>query len=78
MLTIHYFGEIAEKTGLESEKLNFRNLKCSVLMHQLQEKYNLNKGDFQVAVNHNLIDLSIDREIYESDEIALLSAFAGG
>ncbi len=78
MLTIHYFGEIAEKTGLTSEKLHSQGQHISTVLAELQKKYALENGEFQVAVNHELIDLSQDLELTETDEIALLSAFAGG
>lgn len=78
MLTIHYFGEIAEKTGLTSEKLHTQGQQISTVLAKLQKKYALENGEFQVAVNHELIDPSQDREVTETDEIALLSAFAGG
>lgn len=78
MLTIHYFGEIAEKTGLTSEKLHSQGQQISTVLAKLQKKYALENGEFQVAVNHEFIDPSQDREVTETDEIALLSAFAGG
>jgi molybdopterin converting factor small subunit len=78
MLTIHYFGEIADKTGLKSEKLESRGQQISLVLAELQEKYALQNGEFQVAVNHQLIDVSQDQKVSETDEIALLSAFAGG
>ncbi|HEA30890.1 MAG TPA: MoaD/ThiS family protein [Leeuwenhoekiella sp.] len=78
MLTIHYFGEIADKTGRTSEKLQPQGKQVSALLEALQEKYALQHDEFQVAVNHQLIDLSADMEVEETDEIALLSAFAGG
>lgn len=78
MFTIHYFGEIADKTGLTSEKLHSQGRQISTVLAELQEKYALQNGEFQVALNHELIDLSQDLKVTETDEIALLSAFAGG
>jgi len=78
MLTVYYFGEIADKTGLTSEKMDPQEQQISVILQALKEKYALQNGEFQVAVNHELIDLSQDLKVTETDEIALLSAFAGG
>ncbi|WP_031428840.1 MoaD/ThiS family protein [Flavimarina sp. Hel_I_48] len=78
MQKVHYYGEIADKTGCESEQLTLPNTTLFNLLLELQKKYNLEQGDFQVALNHNLIDPTQELKIEETDEIAILSAFAGG
>ncbi|MGB3775868.1 MAG: MoaD/ThiS family protein [Leeuwenhoekiella sp.] len=78
MPTIKYFGEIAEKTGVSSENFNVEEHSIAAIVDKLQKKYDFKEGEFKIAVNHTLVEQHSAIEIQESDEIALLSAFAGG
>lgn len=78
MLKVQYFGEIAEKTGKNSEKVALDAQNVTALVANLKEKYNFRDGDFQLAVNHELVNAHGALELSEEDEVALLSAFAGG
>ncbi len=74
---IKYFGEIADKTNKTSEEIeNISNF--SLLIDFLQQKYGLELEDYQIAVNHELTDLENEEIFADADEIAILSAFAGG
>ena len=75
-ITIKYFGQIAELTGIEGESLEFDGSLVSELLETLNVKYNeLKNIDFQVAQNQELV--SIETELTGGD-IALLPPFAGG
>ena len=74
---IKYFGEIADKTSKTSEEIeNISNL--NLLIDFLQQEYGLELADYQIAVNHELTDFDTEENFSDADEIAILSAFAGG
>lgn len=76
MITIKYFGLLAEVTGCNSEEINFSGTTVSDLKEVLFQKYKtLRNKDFQVAQNNELI---IDKTEVNASEIALLPPFAGG
>jgi len=76
LITLKYFGQIAEVTQKEEEQLNVTVASISELLELLHSKYNgLKNKDFKVAQNQELV--SIDTKI-TGDEIALLPPFAGG
>ncbi|SFH81608.1 MoaD/ThiS family protein [Halpernia frigidisoli] len=76
-MEISYFGEIAEKTNKTSENLQEIS-DVNSLITFLKITYHLNESDFQIAVNHSIIEISEEKNLEEIDEIAVLSAFAGG
>ncbi len=76
MITIRYFGLLAEVTGCTSEKINFSGTTISDVKEVLFQKHKtLKNKDFQVAQNN---ELKTDKTKITSTEIALLPPFAGG
>lgn len=76
-MEISYFGEIAEKTNKTSENLIEISSVNSLIIF-LKDNYQLNETDYHIAVNHSITESSVDKNLNETDEIAVLSAFAGG
>ncbi|MCD2257738.1 MoaD/ThiS family protein [Psychroserpens luteolus] len=76
ILTIKYFGMLAEVTECAEETITFSESTVSELLKMLLAKYPaLEKKEFQVAQNQTLV--SEDAQILNS-EIVLLPPFAGG
>lgn len=76
-MKILYFGEIADKTNKTEELLNeIKSL--SSLINYLEKNYQLEKANYQIAVNQDLVDENSNENLKATDEIAILSAFAGG
>lgn len=76
LITIKYFGQIAEVTQKEEEQLKVSKGSVSGLLNTLNTKYSdLKNKDFQIAQNQELVDL--DTELTGA-EIALLPPFSGG
>ncbi|MBU2952065.1 MoaD/ThiS family protein [Tamlana agarivorans] len=76
LLTIKYFGQIAEVTQKEEETLECSAKNISELLALLYSKYEgLKIKDFQVAQNQELVSESTE---ITGAEIALLPPFAGG
>ncbi|WP_298754745.1 MoaD/ThiS family protein [uncultured Psychroserpens sp.] len=76
ILTIKYFGMLAEITECTKETITFSEDTVSELLKMLIAKYPaLEKKEFQVAQNQTLV--SEDTQILNS-EIVLLPPFAGG
>ncbi|MDO5969087.1 MoaD/ThiS family protein [Flavivirga aquimarina] len=76
LITIKYFGQIAEVTQREEESLEFSGSLISELIEYIYSKYGiLKKKDFQIAQNQELV--SLETKI-SGKEIALLPPFAGG
>jgi len=78
MITVKYFGEIAEAINCNEEKISTKTDKLSELLEQLSDKYNLERFPMIIALNQNLIELSTDITIKNNDELAILPPFAGG
>ncbi len=78
MITVKYFGEIAEAINCNEEQISTKSDKLSVLIEQLNNKYNLERFPMIIALNQNLIELSNDITIKNNDELAILPPFAGG
>ncbi|WP_159022860.1 MoaD/ThiS family protein [Formosa sp. L2A11] len=78
MITIKYFGMLAEHTQCSEEQLEFKPLTLSELVQDLKVKYQLNPASFHVALNHKLVQDCEDITLQLQDEIALLPPFAGG
>ncbi|MGS0747636.1 MoaD/ThiS family protein [Halpernia sp. GG3] len=76
-MKITYFGEIADKTCKSSENLEEITSINSLIIF-LKDNYELNESDFHIAINHSIIESSAEKNLDETDEIAILSAFAGG
>lgn len=78
MITVNYFGNIAEATQSDSETLDLKSMSLEELLNMLDSKYDIRKFQFQVAVNRKIIPKQQDLTISDSDEVALLPPFAGG
>ena len=78
MITVNYFGNIAEATQTDSETLDQKSMRLEELLNLLDSKYDIRKFQFQVAVNRKIIPKQRDLTISDSDEVALLPPFAGG
>lgn len=78
MITVNYFGNIAEVAQSNSETLDQKSMNLAELLDLLEEKYAIGQFPFQVAVNRKIVSKQQDLEILDSDEVALLPPFAGG
>lgn len=78
MLRLRYFGEIADKIGKTEEEIMLKETSVAALMAFIEKRYSLQENDFQIAVNRELVNSKDAILLHEKDEIALLSAFAGG
>ena len=56
MITVNYFGNIAEAAQSDSETLDLKSMSLEELLDLLDSKYDLRKFQFQVAVNRKIID----------------------
>lgn len=76
LITVKYFGQIADVTQKEEEELKISEGLVSELINTLNSKYSdLKNKDFQIAQNQELVGL--DTELTGA-EIALLPPFSGG
>ena len=78
MITVKYFGAIAEQTKRNEEEFSFSKNSLSVLLSDLTLKYALNELSFSVAVNQKMVQNPADFNLKSNDVIALLPPFAGG
>ena len=77
-VNIKYFGVIAEKTNLESEKTPFDFNQLSKIVKSIKDKYDLHQLSFQISLNLNLVNSEDSIIVHDGDEIAFLPPFAGG
>lgn len=76
LITIKYFGQIAEVAQKEEEQIEIEAHLISELLELLYSKYDrLKSKDFQVAQNQELVT---NKTEITGAEIALLPPFAGG
>lgn len=76
-LNVKYFGMIAEWAGTSEQFIEFSKSTVRDLKTQLETEHPKLKGiSYQVAVDQKIA--SIDLELNENNEIALLPPFAGG
>ncbi|WP_100614766.1 MoaD/ThiS family protein [Confluentibacter citreus] len=76
IITIKYFGLIAEVTNQSEESIDFSGRLISDLLNTLYAKYpDLKNKDFQVAQNQELVSESTE---ITGQELALLPPFSGG
>jgi molybdopterin synthase sulfur carrier subunit len=78
MITVKYFGAIAEQTKSNEEEFSFSNMPLSELISALEQKYQLSTLSFTVAVNQKIVQNPVDYSLKTNDIIALLPPFAGG
>lgn len=78
ILSVQYFGMIAEKIACESEKITVeKSIRLSDLKIDLIKKYPvLQNQNYQIAVNQELEN--DDFKIESDSDVALLPPFAGG
>lgn len=77
MLSVRYFGMIAEAIGKSEEQLEITEKSVLELDAFLKNKYaKLEFINYKFAVNQSLVDGN--KLLKENDEIALLPPFAGG
>ena len=77
MLSVKYFGEIEERVGTSEERLPQQVKTLSHLLAYLKSEHHIQEQWIKVAVNHELVTDS-STVLKETDEIAILSPFAGG
>ena len=77
-MKVNYFGEIADITGKTSDDVVLNNASVSALLAYLASTYNLLSDDIHIAVNHQLVSKEKEIQLTDTDEIAVLSPFAGG
>jgi molybdopterin synthase sulfur carrier subunit len=78
MITVKYFGAIAEKTKSQGEEFSFSNMLLTDLLLALEQKYELGELTFSVAINQKIVQNTADYSLKSNDVIALLPPFAGG
>lgn len=78
MITVKYFGAIAEKTKSHGEEIFFSDLPLHQLLVALEQKYHLGQLSFSVAINQKIVQDSANYILKSKDIIALLPPFAGG
>ena len=78
MITVKYFGAIAEKTGTQSEEFSFSDMPLHHLLTSLEQKYQLKELSFSVAINQQIFQDTANYQVKKEDIIALLPPFAGG
>jgi len=77
-MRVYYFGEIADIIGKTTDDLVLKNASVSELLSYLQSTHKLLVDDIHIAVNHQIVSKEKDTQLNETDEIAVLSPFAGG
>jgi len=77
-MNIKYFGEIAEITKKTSEQIELKDMSLNELKTYLNSTYKLALEDIHIAVNHDIVSMYEDISLTATDEIAILSPFAGG
>jgi molybdopterin synthase sulfur carrier subunit len=79
MLTIKYFGAIADLTHKKEEQFPFESADHSLrsVKHELEQKYpGIKNIHYSLALNQSVAIQ--DEMVNENDELALLPPFAGG
>jgi molybdopterin synthase sulfur carrier subunit len=78
MISIKYFGNIAEKTKATEDQVQLTDSLLRTLVSNLKEKHQLNDFVFNVAVNQKMIKDIDNYELKPNDVVAFLPPFAGG
>ena len=78
MITVKYFGSIAEQTKKNEEEFSFSKNSLNDFLSDLTLKYALSDLSFSVAVNQKMVQNPADYSLKSNDVIALLPPFAGG
>ncbi len=77
-MKVIYFGKIADVTKKTAEEIELQDKNVKSLITYLNEKYAIDLSEMQIAVNQNLVSKSELLALKDTDEVAILSAFAGG
>ena len=77
-ILVKYFASYREKTGKKEEYLegNFKTIHD--LVQYLEEKYGIDTNFLMVAVNRTVIPKEKEKELSESDEVAVFPPVSGG
>lgn len=78
MLTVKYFGAIADKARNNEEEIPFSPISLKQLLNEVEQKHQLRTLSFSVAVNQKMVQNIENVIIKDNDVIALLPPFAGG
>ncbi|KQB41922.1 molybdopterin synthase sulfur carrier subunit [Flavobacterium sp. L1I52] len=78
MLSVKYFGAVAEKTNIQGENIPFANLSLQELVDELEQKYDLASLSYSIAVNQKMVQDKNSYMLMTNDVVALLPPFAGG
>ncbi len=78
MISVKYFGDIAEKTNSAGEEFSFSDMPLSALLLVLEQKHELSKLSFSIAVNKKIVQNKANYMLKNNDIVALLPPFAGG
>ena len=78
MITVNYFGNIAEAAQGDSETIDQKSMSLEGLLNLLDSKYDIRKFQFQIAINRKIVSKDQALIILDTDEVALLPPFAGG
>jgi len=78
MVSVKYFGAVAEKTKTQGESISSSNLSLKELLEGLDQKYDLGSLSFSIAVNQKIIQDTKSYVLNTNDVVALLPPFAGG
>lgn len=78
MISVKYFGSIAEKTNKAGEDFSYSEMPLSNLLLALGHKYELDKLSFSIAVNQKIVQHKANYMLKNNDIVALLPPFSGG
>lgn len=75
MIMIKYFGSLVALTRPRGEQIYSSDLKLSLLLAEIERKYDHNQLLFGVAVNQKIIDKFSNQILKSNDTVALLPPF---
>ncbi|MDT0676679.1 MoaD/ThiS family protein [Autumnicola musiva] len=78
MISIKYFGAVAEATNKSSENLDLKSSSLDDVLKELHLKYDLREIPVKLALNQEIINSTEGVQLKSDDELAILPPFAGG
>ena len=78
MISVKYFGAVAEKTKSQGENVVSADKTLQELLEDLKQKYDLGSLSFSIAVNQKIVQDTKSYVLNTNDVVALLPPFAGG
>jgi len=78
MISVKYFGAVAEKTKSQGENVASADKTLQELLEDLKQKYDLGSLSFSIAVNQKIVQDTKSYVLNSNDVVALLPPFAGG